>query len=59
VGQFGVWKTFPTINPATEEVITYVQEADKPDVDKAGSSLNMTKSWFSCPLHSHQKISKH
>jgi hypothetical protein len=19
----------------------------------------MTKSWFSCPLHSHQKISKH
>jgi len=28
-------KTFPTINPATEQVITHVQEADKEDVDKA------------------------
>jgi acyl-CoA reductase-like NAD-dependent aldehyde dehydrogenase len=33
-------KTFPTINPATEEVITYVQEADKSDVDKAGPLSN-------------------
>src|SRR5256884_1882274 len=28
-------KTFPTINPATGEVITNVAEADAPDVDKA------------------------
>ena len=28
-------KTFPTIDPATEEVICQVAEGDKPDVDKA------------------------
>lgn len=28
-------KTFPTINPATEEIIADVQEGDKPDVDRA------------------------
>ena len=28
-------KTFPTLNPATGEVITEVQEGDKADVDKA------------------------
>ena len=28
-------KTFPTINPSTEEVICHVQEGDKADVDKA------------------------
>src|SRR6202171_5049501 len=28
-------KTFPTINPATGEVITQIAEADAPDVDKA------------------------
>ena len=28
-------KTFPTINPATGEVICQVQEADKADVEKA------------------------
>jgi len=28
-------KTFPTINPATEEIITHVAEADKADVDLA------------------------
>ena len=28
-------KTFPTINPATEEVIADVQEGDKADVDRA------------------------
>ncbi len=28
-------KTFPTFNPATEEVIAQVQEADASDVDKA------------------------
>src|SRR5271157_5641166 len=28
-------KTFPTINPATAEVITQVAEADAADVDKA------------------------
>src|SRR5260370_7657925 len=31
-------KTFPTINPATGEVITQVAEADAPDVDKALSA---------------------
>ncbi len=28
-------KTFPTINPATGEVITQIAEGDKADVDKA------------------------
>ncbi len=28
-------KTFPTYNPATEEVIAHVQEADSADVDLA------------------------
>jgi hypothetical protein len=28
-------RTFPTYNPATEELITHVQEADKEDVDLA------------------------
>lgn len=28
-------RTFPTYNPATEEVIANVQEADKDDVDRA------------------------
>ena len=28
-------KTFPTYNPATEEVIAQVQEGDKEDIDKA------------------------
>src|SRR5215831_6968000 len=31
-------KTFPTVNPATGEVITQVAEADAPDVDKAVSA---------------------
>jgi aldehyde dehydrogenase (NAD+) len=31
-------KTFPTINPATGEVITQVAEADAPDVDRAVSA---------------------
>jgi len=30
-------KTFNTVNPATEEVICAVQEADEADVDKAVS----------------------
>lgn len=29
-------KTFDTFNPATEEVIAKVQEADKEDVNRAG-----------------------
>jgi hypothetical protein len=29
-------KTFPTLNPSTEQVITQVAEADKADVDLAG-----------------------
>jgi acyl-CoA reductase-like NAD-dependent aldehyde dehydrogenase len=28
-------RTFATVNPATEEVICYVEEADVADVDKA------------------------
>ena len=28
-------KTFPTIDPRTEEIITYVAEGDKEDVDRA------------------------
>ena len=28
-------KTFPTYNPATEEVIAQVQEGDKEDIDRA------------------------
>lgn len=35
-------KTFPTVNPATEEVICELQEADKADVDKAVSSVVST-----------------
>lgn len=33
-------KTFKTFNPATEEVITEVQEGDKADVDKAVAAAN-------------------
>ena len=33
-------KTFPTVNPATEEVICDVQEADAADVDKAVSCVS-------------------
>ena len=32
-------KTFATNNPATEEAIAQVQEADKEDVDRAGLFL--------------------
>jgi acyl-CoA reductase-like NAD-dependent aldehyde dehydrogenase len=41
-------KTFPTINPATEEVIASVAEADAPDVDaavKAARAAFNHKSW--------------
>ena len=31
-------KTFPTVNPATEEIICEIQEADAADVNKAVSS---------------------
>lgn len=34
-------KTFPTINPATAEVITQVSEADAADVDKAVAAARM------------------
>ena len=33
-------KTFPTINPATEEKIVDVQEGDKADVDRAVKAAN-------------------
>jgi len=38
-------KTFPTVNPATGEVITHVSEGDKPDVDKAVKAAR--KAWQS------------
>jgi len=33
-------KTFPTVNPATGEIITHVAEGDKADVDKAVKAAN-------------------
>ena len=33
-------KTFPTVNPATEEVICDIQEGDKADVDAAVQAAN-------------------
>jgi acyl-CoA reductase-like NAD-dependent aldehyde dehydrogenase len=33
-------KTFPTLNPSTEQVITQVAEADKADVDLAVEAAN-------------------
>jgi hypothetical protein len=42
-------KTFDSINPATEEVICSVQEADAADVDKAVS--------FLCVVHTSLGIS--
>jgi aldehyde dehydrogenase (NAD+) len=41
-------KTFPTINPATEEIIAQIAEADAPDVDAAVKSAHAAfhnKSW--------------
>jgi len=42
-------KTFPTINPSTEEVICHVQEGDKADVDKAvkaaTDAFSLTSPW--------------
>jgi aldehyde dehydrogenase (NAD+) len=40
-------KTFDTINPATEEVIAKVQEADKADVDRAVEAA--TKAFYTGP----------
>ena len=37
-------KAFPTINPATGEVITKVAEADAADVDKAVAAARAAKS---------------
>ena len=39
-------KTFPTINPATEEKIADVQEGDKADVDRAVKGQLISKYSF-------------
>ena len=39
-------KTFPTINPATEEKIADVQEGDKADVDRAVKGQLISKCSF-------------
>ena len=38
-------KTFPTLNPATGEVITQVQEGDKADVDRAVAAATRAFRW--------------
>lgn len=40
-------KTFDTVNPATEEVICSVQEADREDVDLAVCGFALFGSFFS------------
>ena len=52
-------KTFPTINPATEEVITSVAEADAPDVDaavKAARAAFNHKSWRNMAARDRAKL---
>jgi hypothetical protein len=44
-------KTFNTVNPATEEVICLVQEADAADVDKAVSIFYHVGISFITPYH--------
>ena len=39
-------RTFPTINPATEEKIADVQEGDKADVDRAVKGQLISKMFF-------------
>jgi acyl-CoA reductase-like NAD-dependent aldehyde dehydrogenase len=52
-------KTFATINPATEEVIAEIAEADAPDVDaavKAAQSAFQHKSWRTMPARERSKL---
>jgi len=52
-------KTFPTINPATEEVIASVAEADAPDVDaavKAARAAFNHKSWRNMAARDRAKL---
>ena len=43
-------KTFDTVNPATEEVICAVQEADKEDVDIAVCTVSWSSSLLPFPF---------
>ena len=52
-------KTFPTVNPATEEVLAEVAEADAPDVDvavKAARAAFGHKSWRTMPARDRAKL---
>jgi acyl-CoA reductase-like NAD-dependent aldehyde dehydrogenase len=52
-------KTFPTINPATEEVIASVAEADAPDIDaavKAARAAFNHKSWRNMAARDRAKL---
>jgi len=49
--------TFPTVNPATEEVITHVHEADPDDVDKAVAAANAAfEGWKNMDLSKRRDI---
>jgi aldehyde dehydrogenase (NAD+) len=52
-------KTFPTVNPATEELIADVSEADEPDIDaavKAARSAFNQKSWRKMTARERSKL---
>jgi aldehyde dehydrogenase (NAD+) len=52
-------KTFPTINPATEEVLAEVAEADAPDIDAAAKAARAAfnhKSWRNMPARERARL---
>ncbi len=52
-------KTFPSINPATEEVLAHVAEADAPDIDaavKAASAAFHGKAWRNMGARERSKL---
>jgi aldehyde dehydrogenase (NAD+) len=52
-------KTFPTINPATEEVLAEISEADEPDIDaavKAARAAFNQKSWRNMAARERSKL---
>jgi aldehyde dehydrogenase (NAD+) len=52
-------KTFPSMNPATEEVLARVAEADEPDIDAAVKSARTAfehKSWRAMPARERSKL---
>ncbi len=52
-------RTFPTINPATEEVLAEISEAEEPDIDaavKAARAAFNHKSWRSMPARERSKL---